>query len=106
MFESIGRTLINKNRKETTISIQTVQSISLICSPPIILLDEPSTGMDPEARRHMWKVIYNVSLNRKESTISIQTVQSISLKTEDIKKPKKAGGCCKWKIFHEESIIN
>ena len=47
-----------------------------------------------------------INKNRKESTISIQTVQSISLKTEDIKKPKKSGGCCKWKIFHEESIIN
>ena len=47
-----------------------------------------------------------INKNRKESTISIQTVQSISLKTEDIKKSKKAGGCCKWKIFHEESIIN
>ena len=25
-------------------------AISFLCSPPIVLLDEPSTGMDPEAR--------------------------------------------------------
>ncbi len=33
--------------------------------------------------------------NRKESTITVKTVQSISLKTDDIKKRKKGGGCCK-----------
>jgi hypothetical protein len=33
--------------------------------------------------------------NRKESTITVKTVQSVSLKTDDIKKRKKGGGCCK-----------
>ena len=48
-------------------------AISLICNPPIILLDEPSTGMDPEARRFMWGVIHRVSLNQKKSTIIMTT---------------------------------
>ena len=48
-------------------------AIALICNPPIILLDEPSTGMDPESRRKMWEVIHNVSLNRKKSTIIMTT---------------------------------
>lgn len=30
---------------------------ALIGNPPIILLDEPSAGMDPEARRFMWNVV-------------------------------------------------
>jgi len=33
----------------------------MIGNPPIILLDEPSTGMDPEARHDMWNVIKRVS---------------------------------------------
>ena len=36
-------------------------AISLIGNHPIILLDEPSTGMDPEARRFMWSVIHKIS---------------------------------------------
>ena len=48
-------------------------AIALICNPPIILLDEPSTGMDPEARRYMWGVIHRISLNRKQSTIIMTT---------------------------------
>ena len=35
-------------------------AISFLCSPPIVLLDEPSTGMDPEARRFMWSVIHKI----------------------------------------------
>ena len=38
-------------------------AISMICNPPIILLDEPSTGMDPEARRFMW-------INKKKEIFS------------------------------------
>ena len=48
-------------------------AISIICNPPIILLDEPSTGMDPEARRHMWAVIHRLSINRKKSAIIMTT---------------------------------
>lgn len=33
-------------------------AISMLGNPPIVFLDEPSTGMDPEARRFMWSVNY------------------------------------------------
>ncbi len=48
-------------------------AISMICNPPIILLDEPSTGMDPEARRFMWAVIHKVSSRRKRSAVIMTT---------------------------------
>ena len=32
-------------------------------------MDEPSTGMDPEARRFMWDVINRTSLRHKSSIV-------------------------------------
>lgn len=32
-------------------------AVSLIGDPAIVLLDEPTTGMDPKARRHFWNAI-------------------------------------------------
>ena len=48
-------------------------AIAMIGNPPIVFLDEPSTGMDPEARRFMWNVISRVSTVRKQSSIILTT---------------------------------
>jgi ATP-binding cassette subfamily A (ABC1) protein 3 len=45
----------------------------MIGNPPIILLDEPSTGMDPEARRFMWSVIHKMSTKGKKSSVIMTT---------------------------------
>ncbi len=44
---------------------------ALVHQPEIIFLDEPTTGLDPHARREMWKLIR--SLNEQEITIVITT---------------------------------
>lgn len=36
-------------------------AVALVGDPMVLFLDEPSTGMDPMARRHMWEVITAVS---------------------------------------------
>ena len=48
-------------------------AIGLIGSPPIILLDEPSTGIDPKARREMWGVISKISTIWKKCSVVLST---------------------------------
>jgi ABC-type multidrug transport system ATPase subunit len=48
-------------------------AIALLGNPPIILLDEPSAGMDPEARRFMWSVVEKISQRDKKSAVILTT---------------------------------
>jgi ABC-2 type transport system ATP-binding protein len=38
-------------------------AIALSNHPKILLLDEPTTGLDPQARRHLWDIISNIKRN-------------------------------------------
>lgn len=44
-------------------------AIAIVGNPPIILLDEPSAGMDPEARRYMWAVIARIASQKTSAVI-------------------------------------
>jgi len=46
-------------------------AISLVNNPEIVFLDEPSTGLDPKARREVWEVI--ASLRKKGKTVFLTT---------------------------------
>ena len=48
-------------------------AIAMIGKPPIIFLDEPSSGMDPQARRFMWGIINEYSTLKKHSSIVLTT---------------------------------
>jgi len=48
-------------------------AIAMIGNPPIVFLDEPSNGMDPEARRFMWNAISRISTERKHSSVILTT---------------------------------
>jgi len=43
---------------------------ALVCEPPILFLDEPTTGLDPQARHHTWGFINQI---RKEGKTIILT---------------------------------
>lgn len=48
-------TLSGGNKRKLSVAM------SILGNPPIILLDEPSAGMDPQARRFMWTIVAKIS---------------------------------------------
>ncbi len=62
-----------KSTREIPVGIK--QRLALGCSllhdPPIIFLDEPTSGVDPRARREFWDVIY--SLLEQDKTVFVTT---------------------------------
>lgn len=47
-------------------------AISLIASPAIIFLDEPTTGLDPRSRRELWQIVKDLA---SEGTTILLTTQ-------------------------------
>jgi ABC-2 type transport system ATP-binding protein len=46
-------------------------ALALVNDPKVIFLDEPTTGLDPQARRNIWDIIEGLS--KKEKTIILNT---------------------------------
>jgi ABC-2 type transport system ATP-binding protein len=44
---------------------------ALVNRPQVLFLDEPTTGLDPQARRHLWELIREI--NKKGMTVVITT---------------------------------
>lgn len=65
--DKLSGTLSGGNKRKLSVAM------AMIGDPHIIFLDEPSTGMDPKARRFMWKVISRISTERKQSTVILTT---------------------------------
>lgn len=45
--------------------------LALLNDPKLVFLDEPSTGLDPQARKHIWEIIRGI--NRDGKTIVLTT---------------------------------
>jgi len=48
-------------------------ALALMCKPKLLLLDEPSTGVDPESRRIMWKNITNLNKTKNKFNMILTT---------------------------------
>ena len=65
--DRLSGTLSGGNKRKLSVAM------AMIGNPRIIFLDEPSTGMDPKARRFMWKVISRVATQKKDATVVLTT---------------------------------
>ncbi|NLT94141.1 MAG: ABC transporter ATP-binding protein [Clostridia bacterium] len=64
-----------KNRLADNLSGGMKQKLALTCAlvtrPRILILDEPTYGVDPESRKEFWRILYN--LNQEGMTILVST---------------------------------
>ncbi|GAB9468059.1 Abc transporter a family member 2 [Globisporangium polare] len=68
VFESkLAGSLSGGNKRKLSVAI------AMLGGPDLLFLDEPSTGMDPHARRFMWDVILEVSVQSKQTTVMLTT---------------------------------
>ncbi|KAH0618397.1 hypothetical protein JD844_017546 [Phrynosoma platyrhinos] len=50
-------------------------AIALIGCPPLVLLDEPTTGMDPQSRRFLWNSIVSVIRDRRAVVLTSHSME-------------------------------
>jgi ABC-2 type transport system ATP-binding protein len=50
-------------------------AVSLIATPPVIFLDEPTTGLDPRSRIAMWHIIKNLMANGTTILLTTQYLE-------------------------------
>lgn len=55
------------NKRKLTVAL------ALLGNPPIVLLDEPSTGVDPQAKRFMWQVIQKICKKNQNTAVMLTT---------------------------------
>lgn len=65
----VAGTLSGGNKRKLCVAI------ALIGNPPIILLDEPSAGMDPGTRQFMWNLV--ASITKQKSSAIVLTTHSM-----------------------------
>jgi len=76
--EAIGELRLDDHRKKAAGTLsggnkrKLSVAIAIVGNPSIILLDEPSAGMDPEARRFMWEVVGKIA-SKKTSAVILTT---------------------------------
>ncbi len=68
----------HKNKKIGELSFglkkQVLLATALLGSPPVLILDEPGTGLDPEARRNVWAMLKE---KKKEGTTILLTTHQL-----------------------------
>uniref|UniRef100_A0AAF5RWN1 ABC transporter domain-containing protein n=2 Tax=Wuchereria bancrofti TaxID=6293 RepID=A0AAF5RWN1_WUCBA len=54
-------------------------AIALVADPPLLLLDEPSAGMDPLAQRFMWNILLALRKNKRAMVITSHSMEECEI---------------------------
>ena len=59
-------------------------AIALVNDPSILFLDEPTTGLDPQARRNFWELIQSIKARNKSIILTTHYMDEAELLCDDI----------------------
>jgi ABC-2 type transport system ATP-binding protein len=59
-------------------------AIALVNDPQVLFLDEPTTGLDPQARRNFWDLVESIKARRKTIILTTHYMEEAQLLCEEI----------------------
>jgi ABC-2 type transport system ATP-binding protein len=61
-----------------------LMAIALVNDPALLFLDEPTTGLDPQARRNFWDLIQSIKARRKTIILTTHYMEEAELLCDEI----------------------
>lgn len=59
-------------------------AIALVNDPAVLFLDEPTTGLDPQARRNFWDLVQSIKARRKTLILTTHYMEEAELLCDEI----------------------
>ena len=59
-------------------------AIALVNDPSLLFLDEPTTGLDPQARRNFWELVQSIKARRKTIILTTHYMEEAELLCDEI----------------------
>ena len=59
-------------------------AMALANDPELIFLDEPTTGLDPQARRHLWDIVHRIKAAKKTLVLTTHYMEEAELLCDTI----------------------
>jgi ABC-2 type transport system ATP-binding protein len=59
-------------------------AIALVNDPALLFLDEPTTGLDPQARRNFWELVRSIKAQRKTIILTTHYMEEAELLCDEI----------------------
>jgi ABC-2 type transport system ATP-binding protein len=82
---ALEKLLTRDNRKLSGGQLQRLLlGVALVNDPDILFLDEPTTGLDPQARRRFWELVESIKAQRKTIILTTHYMEEAQLLCDEI----------------------
>jgi ABC-2 type transport system ATP-binding protein len=59
-------------------------ALALVNKPELVFLDEPSTGLDPQARRNLWEIVQNIKASGRTIVLTTHNMEEAQALCDEI----------------------